>query len=240
MSARERSELKKFRNDLLAEIAAIFGERQVPHVRAGIILAGSWDAETGTVEVQLGDTYADQFPGQPNGSASPARLPVLTTQFGDQYAPVGGEDCLCFPLHEDQYAVLIFHKGGTSQTVPSGERWIVHKGASGSPTASVKLTNDGQTAHDGLGAVRIVGGGYASVLAPLIEFGMAMADMTDDAVIRARDLYPLITALNNLVSALDSHRHTGVQGGSGVSGAPVSSFSTFNNPTGSTITKAKD
>lgn len=226
MSAHDRNRSERFAKDFLAAASAIVDQRPVPVGREGIVVSGSWDAKSGTVEVLFGDTYAALDDSE---IILHPRLPVLTTQLGDQYAPVGGERCIMLPI-QSGFAVLIHHGEDDSPGAPSGERWITHRGASGSPTAALKLTNDALTPGDGLGAFQGTGGGYASILAPLVELGVAGADADLDAVVRVRDLIPLINLLN-------THTHGGVQSGPSSTANPNQ---TFTDPTGSTHTKAKD
>ncbi len=59
-------------------------------------------------------------------------------------------------------------------------------------------------------------------------------------ILREKDIYPLITALNSARAVFNAHVHSGVTTGAGSSAIPTTTEATYTNPAGSTTAKAGD
>src|SRR4029077_2201861 len=101
---------------------------------------------------------------------------------------------------------------------------------------AVKTTDDGATGGDGLGGARVIGAGYASVIAPHIELGTAEGLGANQGVATKADLQAAVTAV--IAHAQTALNGVGaiVQGGSGV-GPPTIAAVTA---TGSATVKVTD
>lgn len=167
-------------------------------------------------------------------SQEPHWIPIgrqwVGNNYGVQSGPEPGALAVILTLNPEGSDLICvtwyYNDNAQSLGTPSKEYWIQdNKGD------AVKLTQDGISQGDGKGSVTLVGANYALISAPDARMG-SLSSITGNPnrIIREKDIYPLITALN-------SHTHNGVTTGSGVSGAPSSSFS---NPAGSNSAKAGD
>ncbi len=154
-------------SNVLAMMSTLNAQGQRPVVTEGIILAGSYDATTGTVQVIMGHTVAAATFQHPNGqqiTPTVVGASLQVTGYGDQYGPIGGERCLLVQCGTQFTAFLEFDQDD-SPGAPSGERWIVHRSPINPQniTGYTKWTNDGATGGDGLGGWQTLGGNYASL-----------------------------------------------------------------------------
>ena len=188
----------------------------------------SYRASDNTVDVYL--PHVDDAPTGANTQSY--RMPLMTmwagSGYGDQCAPEPGVQVACMtssPDGDDYMAVGFFY---TSNQLPPGtpslERWITDKRGS-----ALKFTVDGKTAGDGAGGVKLVGNGYASIVAPLTELGAQGLDPTLDAVVTVRQMRTYVDAIFN------AHIHGGVTTGAGLTAAPTSTITSQ----GSTTVRAK-
>ncbi len=141
-------------------------------VLEGVVMAGSWNPAEGTVQVLVGDTALAAALPDSYDSAMVVTATIQTPQIGDQYGPVGGERAI---LHEAQGSWVATFEHGPDDTpnAPSGERWIVHRNASGVADAYLKLTNSGPTNGDGLGGTLV--GGNGALTAATTKSGHSVA-----------------------------------------------------------------
>ena len=190
----------------LFEVAAMRSQRANPQ---GIFIhygeLKSYRASDNTVDVFL--PHVDDSPTGANTQSY--RMPLVTmwsgSGYGEQQAPEPGVQVVVASSSPDgdDYVALGFLY--TANQVPPGapatERWIVDKRAS-----SIKLTKDGKAGGDGAGGVKLVGAGYASIVAPITEIGAQGLDVTLDAVVTVRQMRLYVDAVFN------AHTHV-VSGG---------------------------
>lgn len=146
-------------DDLKAFIVSIVHgilDQRTERGREGWVVGGSHDPSEGSIEVTLGDTYGIT-PDDGDSFATEGKVPLLGTH-SDQQGPRGGERVVLIPI-QSGYGALLHHAKDDSPGAPAGERWIVHRNASGAVDAFFKLTNDG-IAGDGKGGVEMLVGSY--------------------------------------------------------------------------------
>lgn len=149
-------------------VTRIISERNPPVGLDCIVSGGSWDSTDGTAQAIIGDTdaanaLAQQF-GEANAQLVPPTLtPVATTQYGDQYGPVGNERVVLIPT-QSGLVTMFTHGPDDSPGAPSGEQWRCHRNAAGEIDAFFKHTNDGSTPGDGLGGAHMGGNAALSQL----------------------------------------------------------------------------
>jgi type VI secretion system (T6SS) baseplate-like injector VgrG/GpV-like protein with Apex motif len=146
---------------------------------------------------------------------------------GMQFPPVFGAQAILLFVDGDMHlpiaAVLLSNSVEYPPFVDGKSR-----GWKDAKASAIKTTDDGPTPGDGVGGARVVGAGYASVVAPIVELSAEGLDANLDRVVTMRDLNALITTFN-------AHVHSGVQTGAGNTGAPTSTQSA----TGSAFVRAK-
>ena len=134
--------------DEAAVLNAKLMEIPQPIALEGKIVGGTWDVTDGSAAFQQGDT-ASSF-GDDSDQNLIKSYPIMTSQPGDYYGPVGGESALVFQSQCGNVMGFIQSTVNPPQ-VPSGERWILHYNQSGQIDSFIKHTNDGPTTGDGLG-----------------------------------------------------------------------------------------
>jgi hypothetical protein len=197
----------------------------------GIVVAGSWNPTTATIQVTIGDTYA--IANDNSGDQFAIVTATVGTTYNDQYGPVGGER-----VHLQRvgagWVAHFEHADDDSPGAPAGERWIVHRNASGAIIGFLKLTNDGIAAGDGLGGLSILAGAFLQFLTTggygvqaddansetLLGQLSAIVTGNPNKVARYSDLQTLVTALNN-------HYHGGTTAATGTAIGNVTTPSTF-------------
>lgn len=170
-----------------------------------------YDPSTMRVKVQIQNHF------DPNGALiatetvwMPLVTPFLGRGYGEQFSPPPGAQVLVLRSADgDQWVAIGFTSNINAQppnpSIATGE-WQVTNAAN--ENVAIKSALEG--------AVQI---GDLTTLTG-----------NPNRVLREKDLYPLITALN-------AHKHTGVQTGGGNTGTPSA---TFTNPAGSTTIKGGD
>jgi hypothetical protein len=227
-------------NIVQAHIAAI------PRPYEGIIVPGSWQAAYGTVTVKKASTAALP-PDSAIGQIVMKDVVLLAPAYLDQGAPVGGERCIVMPFHGGLGAYLL-HEEDDSPGAPSGERWIGHKSGS---TIKLKNSGDVSTTAHGAhnvtaassthvvsgSATRTVSGneahtaanysivatGGASMIAPSTQIGPPGGPYLNIGSGGLGGTFALVRVfeLNALITAFNTHIHSGVQGGPNNSGTPT-------------------
>jgi len=147
---------------------------------------------------------------------------------GMQFEPVAGAQAIIFFMDGQKFfpvlAVLVYNAVEHPPFTDGKSRgWLDSK------SNAIKTTDDGSTPGDGAGGARMVGTGYASVVAPKVELGAEGLDASQDAVMTVRMFKNWIT------SVFDVHLHGGVTTGAGSTAVPNNTGST---PTGSSKVKA--
>jgi len=144
--------------------------------------------------------------------------PFAGAGYGDQSFPEVGTQIFVFNVSaesKDVYVALgqFFNaiEQPPSSTLVAGEKQMQNKAG-----ALIKWAQDGSVSI-----------GSSTTL-----------DSVNDAIVRVRDLVPLITALNAAVTVFNAHIHTGVSTGAGVSGAPSTTQTTYTNVSGATKARA--
>ena len=218
-------------HDLLAVQSSLNNGGQSGDDLEGVVVAGSWNPATATVQVTIGDTYAIANDG--NGDQFAIITATVGTTYNDQYGPVGGER-----VHLQRvgagWVAHFEHADDDSPGAPAGERWIVKKNAAGSVIAYIKMTNDGYTNGDGFGGIKALVGKFLSFLTAggygiqvddqnsetLLGQLSAIATGNPNKVARYSDLQTIVTALNN-------HYHGGNTAATGTATGNVTTPSTF-------------
>lgn len=127
----------------------------------GVCIAGSYDpvgeweggAAMPSASFVIGDSYAA---ADDSNNMLVVRASLLTTQIGDQAGLIGGERAMLFRVPSG-WAAMLEHGPDDSPQAPLGERWIAHRDpTTGEYNAFLKATNDGATAHDGIGGLALV------------------------------------------------------------------------------------
>jgi len=221
----------------LYEIMAMRARRANPvpiYLHIGELKA--WNPANNTVDV-----YLPHVDGANSPTTQTFPMPLMTgitgPNYGDQVGPdTSGTQPLqvvvaCGSPDGDDYVALGFLYTANQQPpgAPATELWRVDKRGS-----SLKLTVDGKTVGDGAGGAKLLGDGYASVVAPLTELGAQNLDPSEDAVIRKTDLDAALSALTAHVQTALNTLAGEVQGGSGVSSPSIVATTS----TGSSIVKA--
>jgi hypothetical protein len=103
----------------------------------------------------------------------------------------------------------------------------------------IKTTVDGLKSGDKKGGARIVGTGYASVVAPRVDLGAENLPATDN-VVRQKELQAVVNDINARIDQFNSHTHGGVQGGPSTTSPPTSSESHINQAKASATVFAND
>lgn len=179
-------------------------EALLNHMRRAAMEAGSSRAATrhGIVDGYDPNAYAVKVRLQPDDTLTdwiPLKSPWVGNGWGLFVAPLVG-DAVEVSFQEDDGGVgsvgwRFFNDADRPLPVPAGEAWLVHQSGS-----SIKLTTDGKlTMTDGSGTVLALSNdGKVRITGDLIVSG----EVTGNG------------------KALSTHKHTGVQTGSGVSGEP--------------------
>lgn len=201
-------------------------------------------------------TYGELSTYDPTLHAGKFLLPLHRDQTTDQpietgYAPIGtmftGINAgMQFPPPLGAQAMLIFLDGDMHLPVaavllanaveyppfPDGKTrgWKDAKGN------VVKTTDDGKTPGDGLGGARLIGAGYASVVAPLVEWAAEGLDPTNQAVMTRADALAALNSLKSAVQTAINSLAAIVAGGTGVGAPTIGSFTV----SGSTKVRAAD
>lgn len=152
------------RGDELAVNSSLASDRSTDDDTVeGIVIAGSWNPVTATIQVVVGDTYAIANDG--GGDQFDVRTATIATTYNDQYGPVGGERVFLTRVGGG-YVAQFEHADDDTLNTPAGERWVVHRNASGVIDGYWKQTNDGPVANDKKGGYRqLVGALWALVTA---------------------------------------------------------------------------
>jgi hypothetical protein len=152
-------------------VSQMLHEKGVTVTEHGVMSAGSWSAtdnagqqiDASTAEATSGKTAAILGDDGDTGLAKP-RLNLATMAVGDQYGPIGGERVLIIPTESGPVALMI-HGADDSPGAPSGERWITHRNPKTlGMDAFVKLTNDGASAGNGKGGIKINAASFFSAV----------------------------------------------------------------------------
>jgi hypothetical protein len=241
----------------MAQVSLLIQEALANHMpigRHGMVVPGSYNPATATVDVMLCDA-AIVFPGdQQTQPMVEQSVPLATTHIDDTYGPFGGEPCFLASVQGGYVAHV--HRtptaGVDSSNVPQGERWILLRNPAGDVIASYKMTQNGAGASDGLGGLQMLAGTLFKALTAAGR-GITSNDSTqqtilglptgkriiiDDAAgdiligeagLTANDRLvtesKLQTALNTIMTYINAHVHSGVQTGGGVSAVPTTTLS---------------
>lgn len=181
----------------------------------------SYDPVRHMVRVQIDNAFDVQNAMQ---KSEPVTMPLLTpfigNGYGMQWSPEPGTQVLILQSREgDQPVALAF--ASTVNSVPpnpnilTGEWEVTNKAT---PAVKVRSANDG--------TIQV---GNISTITGISNAGM-----------RNKDIVLLVTAINTLITALNSHTHAGVATGGGITGAPSVPFSAITTPAGSTTFKIGD
>ncbi len=174
----------------------------------GVVMAGSWNAASATVQCLLGDTALNASLPDSSDSAVIVTATLAVPQIGDQYGPVGGERVLLQESQGSWYAQFE-HGLDDSPGAPSGERWVVHRNASGVPDAYLKLTNSGPTNGDGLGGTLVGGNGALTAATTKSGHSVSLNDATK--TITARSAGGLQHELNDIAQQVTTATATATQ-----------------------------
>jgi hypothetical protein len=220
-----------------AHIAAI------PRPFEGIIISGSWNLSRGTVSAVKASTAS--FPADAAiGRVVLKDVVLLAPAYLDQGAPTGGERCIVMPFHGGLGAYIL-HEADDSPGAPAGERWIGHK--SGSVVKLTNAGDVFTTAHaahnvTAASSTHVVSGNAtrtvtgnethtaanysiaataaASMIAPETQIGPPGGPYLNIGSGGLGGTYALVRVfeLNALITLFNTHVHSGVQGGSDMSG----------------------
>lgn len=149
------------RGDELAVNSSLASDRSTEDDTVeGIVIAGSWNPVTATIQVVVGDTYAIANDG--GGDQFDVRTATIATTYNDQYGPVGGERVFLVRVGGG-YIAHFEHADDDTLGAPAGERWIVHRNKSGVIDSYIKLTNDGSAVGDDKGGLKLGFGELAEI-----------------------------------------------------------------------------
>jgi len=181
----------------------------------------SYDPVKHMVRVQIDNAFDVQGAMQ---KSEPVTMPLLTpfigNGYGMQWSPEAGTQVLILQSRDgDQPVALAF--ASTVNSVP--------------PNPSI-LTGEWEVANKTNPLVKIRSAADGTM--QLGNIATITGSLNNGA--RKKDLNILVTAINALVIALNTHTHSGVTTGSGVSGAPSSTFTAFTTPSGSTTLRIGD
>lgn len=168
----------------------------------------SYDPATNTVVVY----YSHVDDQQTETPAIPLYTPFAGNGYGMQGGVEEGTPVTVLQLNPDGDDVVAmacsYNEANPAPGAPATEHWTTDKRGS-----SVKLTADGNTDGDGQGGAKLVGAGYASVVAPLFEAGAENLDPIPRAAAANAD----IQAYHSwLVSTILTPLAAILQGGEGV------------------------
>lgn len=225
----------------------------------GIIANGSWNPQSGTVDVWKVETASILT----DGTEQPLRyqgVQLATTVNGHQGPPVGGERVILLRRHSGWLAILE-HGQDDSPKAPAGEHWYVHP-KTGSfqkfeNNGNIAVSAEAQHSIAAASSTQTITGSEAhtaqtwsasastsaSVTAPSVQIGPSGGPYLQtggsgaggsNALVRAFELNAVVTAINSLIALFNAHVHSGVQGGGGNSGAPTSTDSPISPATGAT------
>jgi hypothetical protein len=164
--------------DTTAALSASLAEAQTGAASEGIITGASWSAPDSTADVLSGDTLSTF--GDDGDSLLIRRYPLATMQLGDAYGPTGNERAVTLQT-QGGTVVLFVHGPDDAPAPPSGERWILHRNASGDIDAFIKHKNDGDTPGDGLGGAHYGGNANHSTFTTLSGHQVTLND-TDQTI----------------------------------------------------------
>lgn len=166
---------------------------------------------------------------------APIGTPFTGPGYGMQFPPPLGAQALVLFADGDMIlpiaAVLLF----TAVEHPPFVDGKSH-GWKDAKSNAVKTTDDGASGGDGLGGARVVGGGYASMIAPHVELGTGEGLGANQGVVTKADLQAALNADRSANQAAINALAAIVQGGPGVTAPTIASTAV----TASTTVKASD
>jgi hypothetical protein len=155
--------------------------------------------------------------------------------YGLQFPPVLGAQALIIYVDAERIlpvAAVLLYNAVEHPPFPDGKTrgWLDAK------SNAVKTTDDGVSGGDGLGGARIVGGGYASFIAPHIEIGTAEGLGSTQGVMTVGDTQSGINALRAAVQTALNTLAGMVAAGGGVAPPTIAAVTA----TGSTTVKVSN
>lgn len=148
--------------DLLATIASLARDQQSDGILTGTVIGGTWNPQTATMQVVMGDTAAVADLPDSDDEPDIREVTVAPGQFGGQFGPRGGER-VTLSKSSGGWIAHFEHADNDTPQAPAGEVWQVHWNdipppeKNGQIDSFWKLTNDGVKPGDGRGGA-IFGG----------------------------------------------------------------------------------
>jgi hypothetical protein len=198
----------------------MLAQRSAPIGRDCVTVSGSYDPKDGTAQAIFGDTYAIIGDDGDSGIAYP-RVPIATTQVGDQDGPMGNERCVLIPT-QSGFIKLFHHGPDDSPAAPSGQRWFTNR------KVFKLVTLGGHTLilDDIAKKVTLQSAGGLSIVLDdnngVITLGSGDDPGTTDGLTRKTDVQNAInTAISGIMSAVVTWTNLHFQAGSNTATAPT-------------------